>query len=84
MRFVRDGEDGACVASLQVSTPQPDEAAEPAYRAGLARAAAVAAAWRTLSRRRLRRGRADWVWEAPGGTVPPAGDQLAGYRGWVR
>jgi hypothetical protein len=43
MRFVRDGEDAACLASVQVSTSQPDEVAEPAPLSGIARAATVVA-----------------------------------------
>ncbi len=43
MRLVQDGEDAACLASVQVSTPQPDEVAGPARWAGVARAATVAA-----------------------------------------
>jgi len=34
MRFVQDGEDAACLASVQVSRPQPDEVAGPARWAG--------------------------------------------------
>jgi hypothetical protein len=43
MHLVRDGEDAACLASVQVSTPQPDAVAEPARWAGIARAATVVA-----------------------------------------
>jgi len=43
MRFVRDGEDAACLASVQVSTRQRDQVAGPARWAGVARAATVAA-----------------------------------------
>jgi hypothetical protein len=43
MCFVRDGEDAASLASVQVSTPQPGEAAEPAQWADIAHAATVAA-----------------------------------------
>ncbi len=43
MRFVQDGEDAACLASVQVSTPQPDEVAGPARWADIARAATVVA-----------------------------------------
>ena len=46
MRFVRDGEDAACLASVQVSTRQRDQVAGPARWAGIARAATVArTAW---------------------------------------
>src|SRR5262249_40577706 len=47
MRFVRDGEDAGCLASVhQVSTPLPDAAAEPAPGADIARAATmIAAGW---------------------------------------
>lgn len=45
MRFVQDGEAAACLANVQrVSTPQPDEVAEPARGGDIARAATVVAA----------------------------------------
>lgn len=43
MRFVQDGEDAACLASVQVSTPPPGEVAEPAHWAYIARAVTVVA-----------------------------------------
>src|SRR5205809_7482444 len=43
MCFVRDGEDAACLASVQVSTPQPGEVADPAHWVYIARAVTVVA-----------------------------------------
>jgi len=43
MCFVRDGEDAACLASVQVSTPQPGEGADPAHWVYIARAVTVVA-----------------------------------------